>query len=67
MTTNIVFDIRARSLGTPQAPDCRFRGQSNTPDGVALRSRWSLVPAHPRRKYGARPALIGGLVKSLRE
>ena len=52
-------DFPIRSLGFPQAPDWPQSVQSNTPDGVALRSLRSLIPAHPRRKYEAHPRLSG--------
>lgn len=48
MTRNIVFDIPGRLLGAPKPPDCRFRGQSNTPAAwlfCSLRSRFLHVRA----------------------
>ncbi len=53
MSGNILLDIPTRLLGEPQAPDWPLCVQSNTPDGVALRSLRSLIPAHPRRKGNA--------------
>ena len=56
MSEDILFryfcvNILTRLLGFPQTPDRPLRVQSNTPDGVALRSRWSLV-LHVCAGYG---------------
>ena len=45
--------FRCSLLGFPKPRTGRSRVQSNTPFGVALRSRWSLLPAHPRGKHTA--------------
>ena len=56
MSEDILFryfcvNILTRLLGFPQTPDRPLRIQSNTPDGVALHSRWSLI-LHVCAGYG---------------
>ena len=53
MNGDIVFDIAARLLGFPQAPDWPLPRPVEHAFGVALRSRWSLVPTHPHGKHTA--------------
>ena len=51
MSDDILLDIAARLLGFPQAPDWPLQHPVEHAFGVALRSRWSLLPAHLRWKY----------------
>lgn len=53
MSVDIALISTLACWGSPKPRTRRFRARSNTPVGVALRSRWSLLPAHPRGKHMA--------------